>query len=141
MSHVDGENFRSAVLQQAIREATGRSPDIEGDLAFAGNFEMRERALELDSTATNVAASRRDGDLVAFLHRIRRFGGDSSIDSHFAGHDRALCLVPARKKSALDERLIESDAFAHLCLPGQDFFGFDLCFDRKMNPNRFRQSA
>jgi hypothetical protein len=47
-------------------------------------------------------------------------------------------LVSARKKPALDERLIESDALGHLCLPGQHFFGFDFCFERKMNLNRFR---
>ena len=78
---------------------------------------MRERSLELNPPAADVTAAGRNSDLVALLNRIRRFRGDPAIDPHFAGHDCALRLVPAWEKSALDERLIETDAFGHRANP------------------------
>ena len=47
MSHIDRVDFRRAALQQAIREAAGRSADIERDLVFHFELEMIERAFQL----------------------------------------------------------------------------------------------
>ena len=78
---------------------------------------MRERSLELNPPATDVTAAGRNSDLVVVLNRILRFRCDPAIDLRFAGHDCDLRLVPAREKTALDERLIETDAFGHRANP------------------------
>ena len=117
MTDIDCENFSGAVLEQAIRETPGRSPDVETNLAFANDPAMSNRALELGPAAAHVAAGGCDGDFVTFLDGIRRLRGDPAIDLHLAGHDGALGLVAAGKKAALDQRLIESDPFRHCVYP------------------------
>ena len=68
VTDIHGEDLPGALLKQAVRETSGRSPNVKACPPFTKDPEVRDCALEFCSAATNVTAAGRNGDLVPFLY-------------------------------------------------------------------------
>ena len=92
LAHVDGIDFRRAVLQQAIRKPACGRADIRADKTFHIHRERIQRALQFFSAARDEAragVNRQRGFCVCCSGR---FEDDLIVDSHLSGHDQGLRL-------------------------------------------------
>jgi hypothetical protein len=109
VAHVQRHDVAGAVLQQAVREASGRSAHIEAEAAIDGDSKVGKRAGELVAPARDVAfhgsAQPNDGG-----------GGDAGprlvvwdvVDQDFARADESLSEGSRLSETISDEALVES---------------------------------
>src|SRR5215212_9040231 len=107
MTHIDGEDFSCAVLEQAIGETTSRRSDVEHNFAYTTDSKTAQGSFQLEPAAADIAVASGHGDLVLIKNRVGRLCGPVAVNSNFAGHDSGLCLLPRGKEAPLNERLVE----------------------------------
>jgi hypothetical protein len=107
---VDGVDELGAVLEEAIREASGGGADIHGDGVGDVDLEGLEGVFEFGSAAADVAGWGGDFELVVGLDFAAGFIGDLAIEADGAGEDEALGLFAAGGEALLDEADVEAFA-------------------------------
>ena len=95
LADVHGMNFRSAGLQQAVREAAGRSAEVNGREAGDVKLEVTEGVFEFLPAAADIFFSGNQREVVFGLYRVAGFGGCAVVDFDLAGHDGTLRLLAA----------------------------------------------
>ena len=70
---------------------------------------------ELEPTATDKLFRSGKADLVRGLDRIAGLARQLVVDLNQPRHDRAFGLLPTRAKSALDQRLIQTEHGRSIC--------------------------
>ena len=97
VAHVDADDVRRTVLQQAIGEAAGRLAHVEAVLARRVDAGGTQRAFQLEPAARDIARLRgigelelgRGGDLVAVLAHAAPFGAAAGIAPAQSARDQA----------------------------------------------------
>ena len=117
VADVDGIDLRCPRLEEAVGEAAGGGPDVEGDQALDGKAEGIEGAPEFEAAPADIGVLfAPDPDL--------RIGGDQAsrlvhrpvADQDRPGEDQRLRPLPALRQAPRDEQLIEA-VFASSSLP------------------------
>ena len=113
MADVDGVDAGGPTLEQAIGEATGRRPRIEGTAAADKHGEAGQRRIELQSASAHEGRGRAEDDhRLVGRNEARRLVRGCTRDEDAAGGDRRLGLVPAGEEAPSHELGVEPAAGA-----------------------------
>ena len=112
-AHVERDDRRSPVLEEAVREPACRRPDVEALLTGDGDAERGQRRLELLPAARHV--SRRRDQLDGRVVGCRRAGlrHRRAVHADTAGHDERLRPAPGVDQPALDEEHVKPSLRRH----------------------------
>ena len=105
---VDRVHFDGAVLEQAVRKASGGRADVQADLAFRGDGEGVQGSLHFQAAAADVAGAVPDGNLRVFTDLEARFGGRVAAHAHLSGNDQPLGQFPGFYEIAGNQKDVES---------------------------------
>ena len=112
-SDVESVDARRAALQQHVREAAGRGPDVEADDTGRVDPERIERGGELVAAAADVRLRDVDLDVGRRVDQVAGLavvpGGVALPHPDLAGQHERLRAAPRLDQPALDEQLIEPD--------------------------------
>ena len=108
---VHGIDFRRAVLEQAVGEATGGSAQIHRRRAAHLGREVLQRVLQFPAAATYKTLRLRHRQHGFRADGVAGFARRLAVDRDAARHDGALRLLAASAKSAFNESLVQ--ALAH----------------------------
>ena len=100
---VEGDHARRASLQQDIREAAGRCPDVERVPAGGIDTELVEGVRELVAAARHVARRLLDDELRRLVHLLPGL----LVAVHEPRHHERLRLRAARGEAALDQQHVQ----------------------------------
>ena len=115
VAHIHRVDLRCAVLQHAVREASGGRADIGADLALQRNGKRLHGLFQLQSAPAHIP-QRVTTHLHAGVLRHRRTGlvRPLAVHKHQPRHNGSLCLLAALTESALCQEHVQSRFFAHL---------------------------
>ena len=97
-----------AVLEQAVRKASGGRADVQADLAFRGDGEGVQGSLHFQAAAADVAGAVPDGYFRVFTDLEDRFGGRVATHAHLSGNDKPLGQFPGFYEIAGNQKDVES---------------------------------
>ena len=112
MSDIDRKHGRGTILQHTVREAAGRSPDIETAFSLQRDFEFRERIAEFIAAASDKGQRLCDDDFVCVGDFLRGFHADKSVDRDISVRDECLCAAACLTESPCDNFRIQPPAHA-----------------------------
>ena len=111
VAHVDRVDVGGAAVEEAVREASGRRPGIEGVAPGDGDGEAGEGRIELQAATADEGRGRTRA--VRPARRVPRGAPvlrDRSRDEDGTSGDRRLSLLPAREEAPSHELGIEPTA-------------------------------
>lgn len=108
LAHINCMDLGYASLQQAIREAPGRSANVQGGDAFDFELEALESVFELVTAPADVFFRSNQPELIAGFDRVAGFGGEVVVDPDLAGHDGAFGFFAAFAQAAIHQFLIQA---------------------------------
>src|SRR3954468_12772229 len=106
------EAFR-ATRQQDLREATGRSAEVETGAALHHEAEMVKCGRKLHAAARHPWMRRRSAQHAIDRERVRCLANRLIIGGYQAGRNRGLRLGAALEQPALDEQKVSAFACGH----------------------------
>ena len=95
-------------LQQAVGEATGAGPDIDGDQVVDSDRKRVECCGQLDSSAADVREGLPHCDGGSGVDQVSGFVRADTVDFDFTRHDQPLCLLSAGGQPAPMYQSIQS---------------------------------
>jgi len=97
-------------LQEDVREAACRRPDVQAFAAGDGDRERIQGVRELHAAASDVGVIRREqGDLGVVRHGRAGFGHRPAADHDLGGKNQRPCPLAGGGQSALHDELIEAN--------------------------------
>lgn len=109
-AHIDGVHFGGAALEEAIREASGRGTDVEGDAALRSDRELVQSGRELQAPSRNVGAGVRcNGELRVGSQGESGFGAGLTRHDDLARKNGRLGFCAGSEQPALDEQDVEPE--------------------------------
>ena len=103
IADVERDDARSAALEQAVGESTGRRPDVQAVPAGRVDVELVERVRQLLAPARDEPRRPRDVELHLLGDLLTRL----VVAPHEPRDDQSLGLCPALREPALDEQHVE----------------------------------
>jgi hypothetical protein len=110
VASVDSNHPGGAVLQQAVREATGGCSHVHADFSREFDLPVFERALQFETAAANILeifSEETNGGLLGNLGA--GFADFLSFDQYFTGENQSLSSVTGASQAAFYQELIESE--------------------------------
>ena len=121
-THVERDHVPGPALQQHVREAAGRGPDVEREASRRIDPERVERGGELVATTADVGLGGIDRDRRSRRDQVARLeveaGGVTVADPHLSREHQRLAAGSRRHEAALDEQLVQADTLRGLGGPG-----------------------
>src|SRR4051812_3798830 len=113
MPDIDRVDTFCATRQQDLREAAGRSAEVETSAALNRETEMIERSRQLHAAARHPGMRRGGAQHAIDRQRIRWLADWLVVGRYEAGRNRRLGLGAAVEQAALDEQKVSALAYTH----------------------------
>lgn len=118
-SDIDARDVVGAVLEEAVGEASGGGPDVEG--AGTGDVELPgdQGVFEFPASAADVAIARGHFEAVLAADGATGFVGHVTVDPDLAGEDGALGLFPTGTEGEFHQTHIQPHGVESVTRPGR----------------------
>lgn len=110
---IDAVDTQSAVLEQAIGEASRGGSDVKANFLARRDGEFTERGLEFKAAAAHKAERLVDFDFGIETDGLTRFCSLLPVHRDFAGKNKSLRFFAGSGKSAINQRRIEAEFGGH----------------------------
>ncbi len=114
-AHVDGKDLARAALQEAVREPARRGADVQAGFPFRRDPKMRQRSLQLHSTAAHVPERLTQQAKLRFgIRQGTALLDFLLVDQHLARQDHGLRLGARLRQAALNQQPVQADSYLPL---------------------------